>query len=264
MTSVAQRASMGPTLAAFVAGVNFDLSIPAEETPRAVQNRLQSALGSDLFFDCADLLLRQVVQEPQTRFLFADPESRYTLQLFCWPPGFGNEPHLHTMWTVSGVMAGELLVFRSNISEEDCRSSIPLLVKSGSAGALSPPQYHCLKNTSAQTSITIHVFAIDQFAADQSMGSSRATARITNNGILTLATEAARHKHLRCGELLWTAFAAAGTSTKLEILKLMVAVDPREAVRMATRLAEIVGGRDGDRLMSLVAAINCGRSAAFR
>src|SRR4051812_14607390 len=112
---------MGGALVRLIAGIDVDFSLPAAEIPHAVRRRLQAALDSpELYLDSARLLLSQLVSDPDARFLFADPKSRYTLEVFCWPPGFGNQPHLHNNWNVSAVMTSSLLVFRSAVSETEC------------------------------------------------------------------------------------------------------------------------------------------------
>src|SRR5438045_3736438 len=136
---------MDSALEQLIAGIDLDLCLPASEHPDVIRRRVQESLGSpDLYLDCAERLLSQLVSEPDAQFLFFDPQSRYNLQLFCWPPGFENQPHLHENWNVSAVMTSSLLVFRSTISETDCLASKPLLAASGQVGILVPPQFHCL------------------------------------------------------------------------------------------------------------------------
>jgi len=246
--------STGSALGRLVEGINRDFTLASPDIPHAVRHRLRTALeGSDLYLDSARLLLSQLVSEPETESLYFDPGARYTLQVFCWPPGFGNEPHLHTNWNVSGVMAGSLLVFRSAISEADCLASQPVIADMGQAGVLFPPQFHCLRNLGDEPAITFHVFSLDS-AADR-LHLERAPvslARIDDDGILTIATEAARRGGMHSIDIVASAFLAAGNLTKLKIVKLMVDLDPREAVRMGKTLSRLVGGNDGRRLLHAI------------
>jgi predicted metal-dependent enzyme (double-stranded beta helix superfamily) len=245
---------MGSALEHLIAGIDLDLSLPTSEHPYAIRRRLQAALRStELYLDCAQLSLSQMVSEPDARFLFFDPQSRYTLQVFCWPPGFGNVPHLHKNWNVSAVMINSLLVFRSTISETDCLDSKPLLATSGQAGVLIPPQFHCLRNVGKETAITFHVFSIDETRNDKVHLEHRPTsASRPDDDILAMATVAARHGGARSIDILRTAFSAAGNATKLELVKLMVKLDPLEAIRMGRTLSQLVGGQDGRRLLEVV------------
>jgi hypothetical protein len=255
MSERPEKFPMGRALEHLIAGIDLDLSLPASEHPHAIRRRLQAALDSpELYLDCARLLLSQVVSEPDARFLFFDPQSRYTLQVFCWPPGFGNQPHLHKNWNVSAVMANSLLVFRSTISETDCLASKPFLATSGQAGILIPPQFHCLRNVGNETAITFHVFSIDEVHSDKVHLERRPTSalRLDDDGILAISTVAARYDGARAIDIVRTAFSAAGNATKLDLVKLMVKLNPLEAIRMGRTLAQLVGGQDGRRLLDVV------------
>jgi hypothetical protein len=195
-----------------------------------------------------------VLSEPHAQFLFLDPQSRFTLQLFCWPPGFGNQPHLHKNWNASAIFSSSFMVFRSAISEADCLASEPLLATAGQAGVLIPPQFHCLRNVGNETAITFHVFSSDEVGDDKLHLEHRPTTAsiIDDEGILALATLAASYSDSRAIDIVRTALSAAGNATKLELVKLMVKLDPLEAIRMARTLSQHVGGRDGDRLLEVV------------
>jgi hypothetical protein len=263
MPEYPEKPPMGGALANLIAGIDLDLSKPASEAPHAIRRRLQVLLESpELYLDCAELLLFQMVCEPSTRVLFSDSQSRYTLQLFCWPPGFGNEPHLHTNWNVSAVMAQSLLVFRSTLSQEDCRASKPLVAACGQAGVLIPPQFHCLRNPGEETAITFHVFSVDKIGDERGHLERRPASglRLDDHGILAIATLAARHPGPRAIGIVRTAFAAAGNSTKLDLLKLMVKLDPVETIRMGRVLSELVGGEDGRRLLEVLERLDAAAS----
>lgn len=255
MSEHPDKLPMGGALENLIAGIDLDFSLPEAEVPNAIRGHLQASLDSpELYLDCARLLLSQLVSEPDARFLFFDPQSRYTMQVFCWPPGFGNRPHLHNNWNVSAVMTGSLLVFRSAISETDCLASEPLPATAGQAGVLIPPQFHCLRNDGNETAITFHVFSIDE-AGDEHVHLERRptyASRFDDDEVVAIATEAARRGGARSMDIVRAAFSAAGNVAKLELVKLMAKLDPLEALRMARTLAQLVGGRDGLRLLELV------------
>ncbi|MGB8890225.1 MAG: hypothetical protein WCC87_26100 [Candidatus Korobacteraceae bacterium] len=251
--------AIGRALRHLIDGIDQDFSRPASDVPYAVRTRLEAALESpDLYLDCAQLFLSQLVAEPDARVLFVDPGSRYRLQVFCWPPEFGNQPHLHENWNVTGVLVSSLLVFRSTISEVDCLASKPLLATSGQAGVLIPPQYHCLRNVGDQTAITFHVLSRDE-PGDEDVHVERAptsAARLDDSDILAIATVAVMRCGARSIDVVRTAFSAAGNFTKLELLKLMAKLDPLEAIRMGRALSQLVGGQDGLRLLQVIENLN--------
>lgn len=178
-------------LRTLIGGINSDFNGSASEIPHAVRARLQRAIKSpDLFLNSAELLLKQALQAPSERFLFADPQGRYTLQLFCWPPRFGNDPHLHNTWAVTAVFSNSILVYRGRTSEVECLTSQPLLAHPGEVGVLIPPQFHFLRNPTDNTTITFHVFSADGRLADKHEPANAVSpARVSNAGILALAKE---------------------------------------------------------------------------
>lgn len=256
MSAGADRPAIGSALAQVIAGIDLDFDLPPAEIPHAVWRRLQVALDSiDLFLDCAQLLLSQLAWEPETTYLYFDPQGRYNLQLFSWPRGFSNLPHLHTNWNASAVMAGSLAIFRSATSEVDCLASAPLIVTAGQAGVLIPPQYHFLRNLENETAITFHVFSIEQASGGEPQLEGPATSggsRIDDDGIHALAVLATQYGGARAVDILWAAFAEVGNAMKLELIKLMIKADRPEAIRMGKILSQLIGGQDGHRLLALI------------
>jgi hypothetical protein len=83
MAESPEKVPMGDALVRLIAGIDLDFSLPAAEIPHAVRSRVQGALDSpELYLDSARRLLSQLVSDPDARFLFVDPRSRYTLQIF--------------------------------------------------------------------------------------------------------------------------------------------------------------------------------------
>ena len=169
-----QNIDVGAALSALIVGINEDFLRAPAERPQAVRCRLQSAIASrDFLLDCFRLLFSRLSSRTGD-CLFLDPAFRYKLQLFSWPPGTENEPHLHNNWNVSAVIIGSLMVFRSAISEADCRMASPLRADTGGVGVLVPPQFHCLRNDGQDTALTFHVFSMGPPHEDVPLeGSSR-------------------------------------------------------------------------------------------
>lgn len=242
------------TLDQFIAGMNLAYSLPAANRLNVIRKRMQAALASDEFYvDCAQVLLGQIVSKPGCRFLFADPLERYTLQVFCWPIGFGNDPHRHDTWTVSGVMMSSLMVFRSSVSEADCLASEPLVAAPGQVGILVPPQFHCLRNIGSETAITFHVFSLDDAAHKLDLeGRPTSAPRFEDDDVLAIVRMAVTKGGGEAVGCVRTAFSAVGHAAKLELVKLMIRLDPLEAIDMGRTLSRLVGGLDGRRLFRLV------------
>jgi predicted metal-dependent enzyme (double-stranded beta helix superfamily) len=250
------------TLDQFIASVNRDHSLPASDRAHAIGKRLQAALADGMFYvDCARVLLGQLVSKPDCRFLFIDPEEHYTLQVFCWPIGFGNDPHRHDNWTVSGVMMGSLLVFRSAVSETDCVASKPLVAAPGQVGVLVPPQFHRLRNIGRETAITFHVFSLDDAAEKLDLeGWPTSAPRFDDEDVLAITSMAVAKGGSEAISCVRTAFSAVGPVAKLELLKLMIRLDPTEAIDMGRTLSRLVGGLDGRRLLRLVDGLDTAAS----
>lgn len=243
-----------PALGRFIAGVNQDHGLPISTRPTAVRARLQAALAcADFHVDCARTVLAQMSTDPAAEVLFADPEGRYTLQLFCWPAGFGNEPHRHDTWTVSGVLAGSLEVLRSSLSAADCRAAKPLVATPGQTGVLAPPQHHCLRNAGPETAISFHVFSAGDGAQRADFhGRAAPDVRFDDDDVLAIARLAVAKGGREARDCVRAAFSLVGPATRLDLVKLMLTQDPGEGIAMGRELASQVGGLDGHRLSSLL------------
>jgi hypothetical protein len=259
---------LGDALAGLIAGFDLDFALPGSEIPHAIRRRLNCALGSPaLFLDVARRTCGQLVHDPLARSLFDDPRSRYTVQVFCWPVGFGNQPHLHDNWNVSAVLVGSMLVFRSPTSEAACLASEPLVASAGTAGVVMPPQFHCLRNVGASSAITLHVFSADAGSDELADAEMRPTIaeRFDDADLLAIVAEAAQHGGALAEDVVRTAFtAAAGSAAKLEVTKRMAMLDPAAAVPMGRSLAALVGGRDGQRLNAVVDRLQAASEAGHR
>jgi hypothetical protein len=90
-----------------------------------------------------------------------------TLRIFYWPPGLQNEPHQHDAWGVTGVVFNEIIVetFPATTppleSPQRCEPSRSITARAGDVGYLIPPCVHRLRNETARTTITFHVFGAE-------------------------------------------------------------------------------------------------------
>jgi hypothetical protein len=201
----------------------------------------------------ARLLLAQLISEPDARYLHADPASRYGVEVFCWPPGFGNQPHLHRSWNASAVMAGELQIFRSSVSEADCLVAEPFVATVGQVGILIPPQFHCLRNTGAKTAVTLHVFSAEEINGDIAHPDHRPplAARFDDDDLLAIAAAAVACGGAEARDIVVSAFAVVEIDAKLALMKMMAMLDPAAAAALARELARLVGGVDERRLLAI-------------
>ncbi|MDB5398345.1 MAG: hypothetical protein JWQ55_363 [Rhodopila sp.] len=246
--------AMGAVFNEFIAGLNEDFDLHVVARPNAVRDRLQRAIAStDFRAQCARMLLEQHVWASQVRQFFVDPRQRYSLQIFCWPPGFGNDPHCHETWTVAGVMAGSLLVFRSATSAADCRASAPILARTGEAGVLIPPQFHCLRNDGDETAITFHLFSLDSAEKRPNLeGRPAAAPRFDDDDVVAIVRMVVERRGVEAADCIHAAFAAVGPTAKLDLVKLMLKLDSGAAIALGRTLSRLVGGPDGGRLLKLV------------
>jgi 3-mercaptopropionate dioxygenase len=244
---------MAGELANLIAGIDDDFELPAAKLPHAVWRRLQDAVCPALFLDAARRLLVQLVSKPEAQYLHADPTARYAVEMFCWPPGFGNQPHLHRSWNASAVMAGALQIFRSSVSEAECLVAEPLVATAGQVGILTPPQFHCLRNTGTTTAVTLHVFSADESSGDIVHPEHRPplSARFDGGDLLAIAAEAVACGGTEARDIVLSTFAVVENDVKLALMKLMATLDPAAAAVLARELATLVGGLDERRLLAI-------------
>ena len=118
---------------------------------------------------------------------------------------------------------------------------------------LIPPQFHCLRNEGDETAVTFHLFSLD--AAEETPdleGRSVAAPRFHDEDLLAIARMVAERRGDEAADCISAAFAVVGPAAKLELIKLMLKLDPGEAIVLGRRLSQLVGGMDGSRLLSLI------------
>jgi hypothetical protein len=140
-----------------------------EIAPR-VRALTQHALGRPLFVvECAERVISAVasMRAGEMPPLWGTRSTPATLRIFYWPPGFQNEPHEHDAWGVTGVVFNEIIVetfptttppVESLQRREPLRS---ITARAGDVGYLIPPCFHRLRNETARTTVTFHVFGAE-------------------------------------------------------------------------------------------------------
>ncbi len=123
----------------------------------------------------------------------------------------------------------------------------------GQVGVLVPPQFHCLRNVGSETAITFHIFSLYNAADKLDLkGWPTSVPRFDDDDVLAIARMAVTKGGSKAIDCVRTAFPLVGHAAKLELVKLMIRLDPFEAIDMGRTLSRLVGGLDGRRLLRLV------------
>lgn len=137
--------------------------VPA--TTRTVRSLVRTSLRDERFVrDCIDLSVQRLVRDGTSWAdppLIDDDAHGFGVRLFFWPPGYVNDPHEHTCWTVTGVLWNEL-VFSTYTKHGDGGLLEPdrvIVASQGEVGYVIPPCVHSVANQSAAPSISLHVFS---------------------------------------------------------------------------------------------------------
>ena len=244
---------MDGELGDLIAGIDRDFDLPAPNAAHAVRRRLQDAVSPALLLSTARRLLANLTAESDAQYLYSDPAFRYGIEIFCWPPGFGNRPHLHLSWNVSAVLAGTIDIFRSTVSAADCLLASPLVATAGEVGILIPPQFHFLKNNGTTSTITLHVFSADSAngAAPTPEPRPLLAAKFSDDDLLAIVAASISWAGPQAQDIVVAAFDLVKIDAKLSLMKMMATTDLSIAAMLARRLAALVGGVDELRLMEI-------------
>ena len=102
------------------------------------------------------------IAETYSQFLiYCDPEERFSVVLFVWRPGQQTPIHNHTVWGLVGVLRGEEQCDEYGmVAGMPTYSGVSHRIVAGEVEAVSPAlgDWHQVKNCSAQTSISIHIY----------------------------------------------------------------------------------------------------------
>jgi hypothetical protein len=89
-----------------------------------------------------------------------DRVEGHALCLIYWPPEHRSTPHMHTAWTVGGVLSNEIRVATFEEIDGQLRLLATHRGRPGDVGGITrPPCIHMVENPTDRTSITMHVFA---------------------------------------------------------------------------------------------------------
>ena len=189
--------------------------------------------------------------------LYVAEDRSVSIRIFYWPAGYGNDPHLHQAWTVTGVLHNEIVAetYRQTfLSDQTALGPSKIFVAhAGDTGFLLPPCVHRLYNPSKVDSATWHVFA----AEDRGTAVSDAPKDITHNGRAIGKKSNIRDRALgvMCGmlahmkaegavDLLSKIFVLGDSKVKLQAVKALAVHDVKLAYLKSCELEACVEGHD--------------------
>lgn len=193
------------------------------------------------------------------------PGNRISVRVFYWPPGHQNDPHLHSSWTVTGVLHNYIVAetFRgaTRVAEIDLEQSQKFTAHTGMAGYLLPPCVHRLLNTSQRDTATLHIFTPEpgrQAAAEQPTPIAPAIAAGQQQGpaqqpmrrlaLNVMVQILAAIKSLAPLALLERIFAIGDNSIKLQVVKTLA---PRDISLAYSKGCELQSRLRGDEQAAL-------------
>jgi predicted metal-dependent enzyme (double-stranded beta helix superfamily) len=189
--------------------------------------------------------------------LYVAEDRSVSIRIFYWPAGYGNDPHLHRAWTVTGVLHNEIVAetYRQPFLSDQTSlgSSESFVAHAGDTGVLLPPCVHRLYNPSKVDSATWHVFAAETHGAATSdapketihnasaMG-KRSSMRDRALGVM--CEMLALMKQEGAVDLLSRIFALGGLKLKLQAVKALAVHDVKLAYLKSRELEASVEGQD--------------------
>jgi predicted metal-dependent enzyme (double-stranded beta helix superfamily) len=235
----------------------------------------QALAKSSFMLACCERIITSVEQLDgrwRNSPLFASTEPGIVVRAIFWPPGYGNDPHLHDEWSVTAVLHNEIGVdtFKGANTVEDAvsRSPIKITARAPDCGYLVPPCVHRLYNPTQRDSATLHVFAAERRrrggpAEDRRRGGTE--SRLRGDGIRAGGMGRCTLVAL-CGvlagitdpgaiELLERIFALGGLPVKLEVVKALASHDVRRAYQKSRQLESHLAGRDKEVLSAINARL---------
>lgn len=192
--------------------------------------------------------------------IFANRDAGILMRVFFWPPGNRNQPHLHSAWTVTGVLHNEIGVetFRGATSVEEAAGMTPecLTARAGDCGRLLPPCVHLLHNPTSRESVTFHVFAKEERSDDATQAPASRGAEggyapgvnLKRSALLALAAIAGRFEGEPWEETLARVFALGDAQVKLSVVRTLAGRDPERAYAWSRKLESALRGREREHL----------------
>jgi hypothetical protein len=226
--------------------------------------------------ECAEAVISAVAS---TRALRAMPplwgtrSTPASLRIFYWPPGFQNEPHQHEAWGVTGVVFNEIVVetFPATTPPLESQRGEPLrtiTARAGDAGYLVPPCVHRLRNETARTTVTFHVFGAESQASAAEHAPRavqepdvRRDVLLRRRALCAWCEVLAELDEARSVSLLERIMVSTrDPRTKLEAIKALARHDPRRAYELSCDFERQLRGadRDGLSLINARLAAVCG------
>ncbi len=192
--------------------------------------------------------------------VYANRGAGILMRVIFWPPGNRNQPHLHSAWTVTGVLHNEIGVetFRGATSVEQATDMTPdsLVARAGDCGRLLPPCVHLLHNPTTTESVTFHVFAAEnRNAGNEKELASRAAEGGFDRGVdlrrcalLSLAAIAGRFTTKPWEKVFERVFALGNAEVKLSVVRTLAARNLERAYAWSRELESSLHGQDREQL----------------
>ncbi len=249
-----------------------------KQTALLVRRLTQGALSQEGFvLSCVKRIIAPMAESASQPWrnppLFGSRDERISIRVFYWPPGFGNQPHLHDCWTVTAVLHNFILAetFRGATSVDDINpgQSQQFSAHTGMVGFLLPPCIHRLINTSDRESATFHVFCNTPsrkmsdgepgtvLAADTSRTVGQSSQPTPHYGaarrraLSVVVQMLAAFKSVSPIDLLEQIFAVGENSIKLQVVKALASRAPAIAYQRSCELQCWLHGNDAVELCKI-------------
>jgi predicted metal-dependent enzyme (double-stranded beta helix superfamily) len=95
--------------------------------------------------------------------LLVDSERGCSVSLLVWPPGAWVAPHCHTTWTLTGILANQLVSTTFTDGVDGLQVDRRFDGRVGDCGFIDPPCIHNIANTTGRTSLSVHVFSFEPY-----------------------------------------------------------------------------------------------------
>lgn len=228
-------------------GLTHEKAESVEALARGVRTALREHIVSPGFqLDCLERILSSpALADPQLVWgnppIHADTRLNYQFRVFFWPPGYGNSPHRHNTWSVTGVLHNQCSVFvyaAASGPSSDPESFVVdrrIVARAGEVGYLLPGCTHSVGNPGDSISATFHVFSDSREAKERHKDTIWYPARQPSSGVI----KDGRYRALRGSvemlakiqgprslRLLDRIFRMGGPKTRLACVRAMTSIDP--------------------------------------
>ena len=134
---------------------------------RLLRDVLKSSLSQEQFqLSCIQSILEKMHDDSAScnlhdmTQLFYHDKLHYSVRLIFWPAFYGNQPHKHKTWSVTGVLHRDLEVNIYDKADTDTtlKCNRVIQTRAGETGYLLPGCIHSLHNPTNEVAISIHIF----------------------------------------------------------------------------------------------------------